>query len=272
MIAIHTSFFITLINLDLAVFVQFLFFHLTSHNQTNSIKSIKYLCVFSEKMFPKKGDEMIKFPWTKQIEELEKLVSDNAEHVHTFNSNYHDIFNGHILRIEKLEKELSEVHELADRMNSYIDDYFEGLSTRLGKAELMHAATSKKQNELFDNAMSSMIDAYSRFSIHISTLAEQKIKEISDFIGIPDLKKKCVLISINSQPETVYSNEIPYEDILERFFYHFPNKKGPDFSYSITYTDGGDEGNQSGTMAEKGVLVIKPGTVVNVLVIDAIGS
>lgn len=189
---------------------------------------------------------MIKFPWTKRIEKLEKLVSENQQHVLTFNSNYSDIFNAHIERIKAFEQ-------------------------RLGQVELMHAATSKKQNELFESAMNKMIDAYSRFSIHISTLAEQKIKEISDFIGIPDLKKKCVLISINSQPETVFSNEISSYEILDRFFYHFPNKKGYD-SYYIAYTNGGNEGNQSGTMAEKDVLAIKPGTVVNVTAMNADGS
>lgn len=219
---------------------------------------------------------MIKFPWTKtkeRIEELQKqiwilegelnghredsvsrvefiklskTVSENHEHVLDFNSNHSDLFNACLNKIEIIEQ-------------------------RLGKAELMHAATSKKQNELFESAMSKMIDAYSRFSIHISNLSEQKIAEISDFVGIPDLRKERVLIAINGQPETFDSNEISYNDILERFFFHFPNKKDS-APYSIVYEDGGDESKPFGTMVETDVLLIKTGTVVNVSIISAEGG
>ena len=185
---------------------------------------------------------MIKFPWTKtreQFEELQKQIW--------------------ILQGELEGNRESHIHKIVD------------LEHRLGKAELMHAATSKKQNELFESAMNKMIDAYSRFSIHISTLAEQRIKEISDFVGIPDLRKESVLIAINGQPETFDSNEISYSDILERFFYHFPNKKDS-APYSIVYEDGGDESKPFGTMLEKEILSVKTGTVVNVSIITVDGS
>ena len=63
---------------------------------------------------------MIKFPWTKRIEKLEKLVSENQEYVNTLGSNYHDIFESQISRIIALEEKFDALNKELEEANQSI--------------------------------------------------------------------------------------------------------------------------------------------------------
>ena len=172
---------------------------------------------------------MIKFPWIKTRE-----------------------------RIEALEKKLSIIgtQELED------------LKHRIGKTELMHAATSKRQNDLFEESMKNMMNLSSQICIHAMTLAHDKIKEITAALDLPDAKKEHFIITINGQVKTILKESLTYNDIITLAL----GRIHGDEKYSITYTGGGDESKPSGTISEKDTLLVKPGTAVNVVIVEAEGS
>ncbi len=176
-----------------------------------------------------------------RCDEIGEAISDNQTHVNDLNSNYHDIFEAHLDKIKAIEQ-------------------------RLGKAELMHAATSKKQNELFGDAMAQMIEVSSKVSIHISDLAEKRIKEIISAMDIPN-SDEFILIIMNGQPTKVRPGEMTYYDIADIFFYPYCERKKYTFC-SITYKNGGDEDKPFGTISKNEVLLVKSGTVVNVTVVN----
>lgn len=249
---------------------------------------------------------MIKFPWTKRIEKLEKNIVTIAKNFdsyrdHQFNINKDRLKNLNTLRqalddtlatLEKKEPEVAkEIEELKTQLNYVKNQYnevqeaikegitpavmgikdklgteLEDLKTRLGKAELMHAATSKKQNELFGDAMTQMIEVSSKVSIHIADLAEKRIKEITVARDIPD-PDEFVLITMNGQPTKVRPGEMTYYDILDIYFYPYCERKKYTFC-SITYKNGADEDKPSGTISKNETLLAKSGTVVNVTVVN----
>jgi len=172
---------------------------------------------------------MIKLPWTKTRE-----------------------------RIEALEKKLSIIgtKELED------------LKERIGKTELMHAATSKRQNDLFESAMKNMMKLSSDICIHAMTMAEEKIKEVTAALDIPESDKH-YLITVNGQVKMVHTEELTYDQIFHLGFGVF--QEG-DEKYSITYVGGADESKPSGTISETDTLLVKAGTSVNVVVVDAEGG
>ncbi|MCK5616297.1 hypothetical protein KAR91_81295 [Candidatus Pacearchaeota archaeon] len=171
---------------------------------------------------------MIKFPWTKTRE-----------------------------RIEVLEKKLSIIgtKELED------------LKHRIGKTELMHAATSKRQNDLFEDAMRNLMKLSSDICIHAMTMAEEKIKEITAALDLSE--SKYYIITVNEQIKTIYTDRLSYAEIIPLVFEFYPQG---DEKYSITYTDGGDESKPFGTISEKDTLLVKAGTAVNVVMVAAEGG
>lgn len=186
-----------------------------------------------------------------ELHSLQDIFKSQREHVSNLNSIY-------INRIEALEKKLSIIgtQELED------------LKHRIGKNELMHVATSKRQNDLFEDGTRNLMKLSSQICIHAMTLAHDKIKEVTAALDLPE-SREYHIITINGQIKTVYTEGLTYNEIVTLAFNFAPRG---DEKYSITYTGGGDGIKPSGTISEKDTLLVKAGTAVNIVVVEAGGS
>lgn len=203
-----------------------------------------------------------------------RIDDDTQNEIRNSASCINDHKSGHITRtqLNYIENKYDEVAKRHDALKKALDDTLvfldkdlEDLKHRLGKAELMHAATSKKQNELFGDAMTQMIDMSGKLSIHIVDLAEKRIKEVTASMSPPD-PDEFILILMNGKPKKVRLGTITHADILDIYFYPYLERK-KSTPCSIIYENGGDEDKPSGTISENEKLVVKPGTVVNVTVL-----
>ncbi len=211
----------------------------------------------------------MKWPWTKQFEVLEKKFNDhgkyavreishNAGRIDDHEAGHIDSKAYHVLR-KAFDDTLKTLEE---KDLSYLKEIDE-LKQRLGQSELAHAAVFKKMSENFSESMARMIEVNGKAFAHISTLADQRNREIMAAMGIKSDEPEEFYITLNGQTEKVDSREMTYDQILDLFLYPFPERK-EDELFSITYKDGGDEENPFGTISENDVLVVKPGTVISV--------
>jgi len=183
---------------------------------------------------------MIKFPWTKTRE--------------------------HLLEIDK---ELTRINERATFQIEDLQKEIEDLKQRLGKAEIMHAATSKKQNELFDNAMNKMIDTFGKFGIHMANLAEKRVKEVTEHIGALESGERPTLLLVNGKLESIQGKEVTHDELIILALGFLPQG---DENCTVTYRDGADEEKPFGTMDKEDILLVGPETSVNVVMISADGG
>ena len=174
-----------------------------------------------------------------------------------------------ISRLFKSTRNEERIIELEKKLSIIGTEELEDLKHRIGKTELMHAATSKRQNDLFEDAMRNLMKLSTDICIHAMTLAEEKIKEITAHLNLPGSEKEKIMITINGQIKTIYTEKLTYDQIVALAPGLNPQENE---KYSITYTDGGDESKPSGTISEKDILLVKPGTAVNVVMISAEGS
>lgn len=203
-----------------------------------------------------------------RIVELEGSLKIQREHVSELNTIYID-------RIAEIERTLDNhkaghatVVEMELKRHEIIDEELKDLKHRIGKTELMHAATSKRQNDLFEDAMRNLMKLSSGICIHAMVRADEMVEKVTAAMNLPE-SKEYYMITVNEQIKTVYTERLAYDEIITLALGFTP--KG-DEKCSIVYTDGGDESKPFGTISEKDILLVKPGTVVNVSVISDVSS
>ncbi len=171
-------------------------------------------------------------------------------------------------RLFKSNRNEKRIIELEKKLSIIGTTELEDLKHRIGKTELMHAATSKRQNDLFEDAMRNLMKLSSDICIHTMVRADEMVEKVTAALELPE-SSKWFIITVNGQIKTVYTERLAYDEIITLFLGH---EHQGDEKWSIAYTDGGDEKKPSGTISERDLLVVKPGTSVNVVMISDEGS
>ncbi len=164
-------------------------------------------------------------------------------------------------RIKELERKVEILEKKIVRSSD-----LESFEKRLSRQELMHTEIFKKQNDLFDSAMKTIVAEAGNTIRHIMNLAKQEVEktESEEDEKIPPEKQEYVVVIVNGQPTQAIKGELNYEAALELAY-------GPNYSreleFLVAYRDGDGEIPDGNLILGSEPAILKTGTVVNVTVI-----
>jgi len=141
------------------------------------------------------------------------------------------------------------------------------LEDRIGKQELMHVEVLKKQNELFESAMNTLIKESGNFNRHALDYAAEQIEKFSEKILEPCVEEKrpwgYIEFTINGKKSSVVQpGIISYEELIELACDPLPPRKDTEFSVEFSLAGGK---RQEGTLESGGKIEVVQGTIVDVM-------